>query len=205
MIGPLDELIELLNGLPSIGRKSAWRLALHLLERPEEEVERLSAAIVNARKKIVKCRQCFMYSESELCAICSSANRDQTLVCVVEKPSDVFAIEKAGRYRGVYHVLGGALSPLAGVTPDKIRIAELRARIEAGRPAELIIGLGGSAEAETTAIYLARVFRSSGLKITRLARGLPAGLELEYVDQITLGQAVSERTDIHYGETKSSE
>jgi recombination protein RecR len=198
MIEPLDKLIELLTGLPSIGRKSAWRLALYLLDRPEVEVERLAAAIVDARKKIVKCARCFTYSDTELCSICSSATRDQTLICVVEKPSDVFSVEKAGRYRGSYHVLGGALSPLAGVTPDKLRIAELRQRISTERPAELIIGLGGSAEAETTAVYLARLFKGSGLRITRLARGLPAGMELEYVDQITLGQALNERTDIHY-------
>lgn len=200
MIEPLDKLIELLTGLPSIGRKSAWRLALHLLERPEEEVARLSAAIIDARKKIVKCKRCFTYSDSDLCSICSSAARDQTLICVVEKPSDVFAIEKAGRFRGSYHVLGGALSPLAGVTPDKLRIAELRERISSEHPVELIIGLGGSAEAETTAVYLARLFKSSGLRITRLARGMPAGMELEYVDQITLSQALNERTDIHYGD-----
>jgi len=200
MIGPLDTLIEALTGLPSIGRKSAWRLALHLIERPEAEVEQLSSAILDARKKIVKCRHCFMYSEADLCPICSSATRDQTVVCAVEKASDVFAIEKAGRYRGVYHVLGGALSPLAGVTPDKLRIAELSQRIGSGRVHELIIGLGGSAEAETTAAYLARLFKSHGIRITRLARGLPAGMELEYVDQITLGQALNERTDIHYGD-----
>jgi recombination protein RecR len=200
MIEPLEKLIELLTGLPSIGRKSAWRLALYLLERPEEEVVRLSEAIVDARKKIIKCKRCFTYSDAELCSICSSATRDQSVICVVEKPSDVFAIEKAGRYRGSYHVLGGALSPLAGVTPDKLRIAELRQRIESERPVELIIGLGGSAEAETTAVYLARVFKNSGLRTTRLARGMPAGMELEYVDQITLTQALNERTDIHYGE-----
>ena len=200
MIESLDNLIELLTALPSIGRKSAWRLALHLLERPEEEVARLSAAIIDARKKIIKCRRCFTYSEAEVCSICSSAARDQTLICVVEKPSDVFAIEKAGRYRGAYHVLGGALSPLAGVTPDKLRIAELRQRILAERTVELIIALGGSAEAETTAVYLSRFFKNSGLRITRLARGMPAGMDLEYVDQITLCQALNERTDIHYGE-----
>jgi recombination protein RecR len=199
MIKPLDTLIDLLTGLPSIGRKSAWRLALHLLERPEEEVARLSAAILDARKQIVLCKRCFMYSAGELCPVCSSATRDQALICVVEKPPDVFAVEKAGRYRGTYHVLGGALSPLAGVAPDKLRIAELQRRIADEHPRELIIGLGGSAEAETTAMYLARFFKNSGLRITRLARGMPAGMELEYVDQITLGQALNERTDVNYG------
>jgi recombination protein RecR len=200
MIGPLEELIELLTGLPSIGRKSAWRLALHLLERPESDVAKLAQAMIEARRKIVKCTRCFMYSEAELCLICSSATRDQSLICVVEKASDVFAVEKVGRYRGAYHVLGGALSPLSGITPDKLRIRELGERIKAERPTELIIGLGGSAEAETTAVYLARLFKNTGVRVTRLARGLPAGMELEYVDQITLGQALNERTDIHYGE-----
>ena len=125
MIGLLDELVELLATLPTIGRKSAWRLALYLLERPEEEAAKLSAAIIDARRKIVKCRRCFTYSETELCDICSSAMRDHTQICVVEKSSDVFAIEKIGRYRGSYHVIGGVLSPLAGVTPDKLHIAEL--------------------------------------------------------------------------------
>jgi recombination protein RecR len=200
MIGPLEELVELLSSLPTIGRKSAWRLALHLLERPEEDVTRLAQAIIDARKKIIKCRRCFMYSETELCAICSSTRRDLSLICIVEKSHDIFAIEKIGRFRGVYHVLGGVLSPLAGITPDKLRIPELSQRIKEEHPSELIIGLGGSAEAETTALYLARLFKNAGIRITRLARGLPAGMELEYVDQITLGQALNERTDIHYGE-----
>ena len=199
MIGPLDELVELLTTLPTIGRKSAMRLALHLLDRPEEEVAKLSQAIIDARRKIKACKRCFMYSESELCSTCSSTAREQSLICVVEKPTDVFAIEKIGRYRGLYHVLGGALSPLAGITPDKLRIAELTQRLQTERPSELIIGLGGSAEAETTATYLARLYRNAGVRITRLARGLPAGMEIEYVDQITLGQALNERTDIHYG------
>jgi recombination protein RecR len=199
MAGAIEELVELLMTLPAIGRKSAWRLALYLLDRPEDEVARLSEAIIDTRRKIVKCRRCFMYSEAELCTICGSARRDQSQICVVEKSSDVFAIEKVGRYRGVYHVLGGMLSPLAGITPDKIRIAELSNRIKEEHPAEIIIGLGGSAEAETTAVYLARLFKSGGVRITRLARGLPAGMELEYVDHITLGQALNERTDIHYG------
>ncbi|MBN2038186.1 MAG: recombination protein RecR [Chitinispirillaceae bacterium] len=200
MIKVLDDLIDRLCTLPTIGKKSATRLALHLVERPLAEVEALARAIVDARQRIVLCGRCFTYSETGLCPICASATRDQSLVCVVEKPPDVFAIEKIGRFRGVYHVLGGVLSPLAGVTPDKLRIAELAARIEQEKPSELIIGLGGSAEAETTALYLVRRFHDAGVRITRLARGMPAGMEIEYVDQITLGQALNERTDIHYGE-----
>jgi recombination protein RecR len=200
MIPALEELIEQLATLPAIGRKSATRLALHLIERPESEVEAFARTIVDARKRIVKCKRCFTYSETEECPICSSPSRDTTLLCVVEKPSDVFALEKIGRYRGRYHVLGGVVSPLAGVTPDRLRIKELTSRIQEERPKELILGLGGSAEAETTALYLARLYRNGGVRITQLARGVPAGMEIEYVDQITLGQALNERIDIHYGD-----
>jgi len=200
MNGPIEELVEQLNHLPGIGQKSAWRIALHILDTPEEEIAKLSHALDDAKRKITKCRQCFTYSEADLCSICSSATRDAAIICVVEKSSDVFAIEKIGRYRGGYHVLGGVLSPLAGTTPDKLRIAELTKRISQMHPSELIIGLGGGAEAETTAGYLARLYRNSGVRITRLARGLPAGMEIEYVDQVTLRQALNERTDICYGE-----
>jgi recombination protein RecR len=200
MIGPLEELIEQFVTLPAVGRKSATRLALHLIERPESEVEAFARAIVAARKRIVTCRRCFTYSETEVCAICASPSRDGTLLCVVEKPADVFALEKIGRYRGRYHVLGGVLSPLAGITPDRLRIKELSQRISEEKPREIILGLGGSAEAETTALYLARMFKNSGVRITQLARGVPAGMEIEYVDQITLGQALNERIDIHYGD-----
>jgi len=200
MIASLEKLVDVLTTLPAIGRKSAWRLALHLLERPADQVSEIAQAILDVRSKIVKCRRCFMYSETEVCEICSSARRDQSLICVVEKSHDIFAIEKIGRFRGIYHVLGGALSPLSGITPDKLRIPELVQRIKDEKPSEIIIGFGGSAEAETTALYLAKLVKNSGIRITRLARGLPAGTELEYVDQITLGQALNERTDIHYGE-----
>ncbi|MBN1131401.1 MAG: recombination protein RecR [Chitinispirillaceae bacterium] len=200
MIPSLERLIDLLTTLPTIGRKSAWRLALHLLERPADEVSAIAQAILDMRNNIVRCRRCFMYSEKELCEICSSARREQSIICVVERSHDIFAIEKIGRFRGVYHVLGGVLSPLSGITPDKLKIPELDRRIKEEKPTELIIGLGGSAEAEATALYLARHFKSAGLRVTRLARGLPAGMELEYVDQITLGQALNERTDIHYGD-----
>ncbi len=192
--------MEALSRLPTVGRKSAWRLALHILERPESEAHHLAEAIVAVRRKVVRCSVCYNYSENELCSVCASNSRDTSLVCVVEKPSDVFTIEKSGRYRGLYHVLGGVLSPLNGVTADKLRVGELQARIRAGGPKELIIGLGGCSDAETTALYLARLFKNSGVRVTRFARGMPAGMELEYVDQLTLTQALNERTDIYYGE-----
>jgi recombination protein RecR len=199
MISVLEELVEALCRLPTIGRKSAWRLALHLLERPEAEVHHLAQVITDARSRIGRCTRCFNYSETPLCTVCSSPSRDQTTICVVEKPSDLFSIEKSGRYRGTYHVLGGVLSPINGMTVDKLRIAELTSRIRVEHPAELILGLGGSADAETTGLYLARLYKDEPVKVTRFARGLPAGMELEYVDQITLGQALFERTDIRYG------
>lgn len=200
MIGPLEELVDAFCKLPAIGKKSAWRLALHLMEKPEDEVVAFAEVIVNARKKLVRCKRCFSYSENDQCPICSSSTRDQSCICVVEKAVDIFAIEKSGRYRGVYHILGGVLSPLNGITADKLRISELKSRIDSEKTRELIIGLGGSADAEVTAIYLARLLHQSGTRITRLARGVPAGMELEYVDQITLSQAINERTDISYGE-----
>lgn len=202
MSEPIEELIDALCRLPTIGRKSAWRLALHLMEQPEEEAVSLGEKIIEVRKKLTRCKVCFNFSENELCSICSSSGRDQSNICIVEKPADIFAIEKSGRYRGVYHVLGGVLSPLNGITVDKLRFAELTARVDSGLPRELIIALGGSADAETTSLYIARIFRQKNIRVTRLARGLPAGMELEFADQITLGQALNERIDINYGEEK---
>ena len=202
MIGPLEDLVEALSRLPTIGKKSAWRLALFLMEQPSAEAQHLADAISAAREKLRLCSRCFNYSESELCTICASKSRDAGCICVVEKPVDVFAMERGGRYRGVYHILGGVLAPLHGITVEKLRIRELGERIKAERPGELIIALGGSADAETTALYLARIFSDEPeLRITRLARGLPAGMELEFADQITLSQALFERTDITYGKT----
>lgn len=198
MIGLLEELVDALCTLPTIGKKSAWRLALHLMERPEQEALKLAESIIKVRQKLTRCRRCFNYSETDLCPVCSSVSRDQSQICVVEKPVDLFAFERSGRYRGVYHILGGVLSPLNGVTIDKLRINELSNRIRTEQPRELILGLGGSADAETTALYLARLYRQQGVRVTRLARGLPVGMELEYVDQITLNQALNERTDVHY-------
>jgi recombination protein RecR len=200
MVNALERLVEALSHLPTIGRKSAWRLALHLVERPQEELDELSSCIGNLKRAVRTCRECFNYSDNEVCSICSSGSRDASLICVVEKPTDVLAIEKAGRFRGVYHVLGGHLSPINGITADKLTIAQLKSRIENKKPRELILGLGGSGDAETTSLYLARMFANHPIKVTRLARGLPAGLELEYIDQITLTQALQERTEIRYNE-----
>jgi recombination protein RecR len=200
MVEALENLVTCLCRLPTIGRKSAWRLALHLMERPEEEVAELSSAVGTLKSRVRLCSVCFTYTESDPCAICSSGSRDQGVVCVVEKATDVFTVERAGRYRGAYHVLGGVLSPINGVTPERLRVGELMRRVDAGGVRELILALGGSADAETTEHYLARLLAGRRVRVTRLARGLPAGTELEYIDQLTLTQALQERTEVHYGE-----
>ena len=201
MLESLEELVAALSKLPTIGRKSAWRLALYLMERPEAEAKHLADTVLSVRRKVRRCGVCFNYSEEAVCAVCASATRDRSLICVVEKPTDVFTIENAGRYKGLYHVLGGLLSPLNGVTAEKLNIARLRERL-GGNGAdgvavkEVIIGLGGSGDAETTALYLAKTLKGGGVRITRFARGLPAGLEIEHVDQLTLTQALNERVDV---------
>jgi recombination protein RecR len=200
MIEPLENLVEALCRLPTIGRKSAMRLALYLLERPQEELTVLADSIATVKAKVKICSRCFNYGMSDLCNICASPNRDQSIVCVVEKPSDIFVFEKSGVYRGLYHVLGGVLSPINGITADKLRVAQLRARLDNDNVKELILGLGASAEAETTCLYLARIFANRHFKISLLARGVPAGTELEYIDQLTLNQALHERNEIHYGD-----
>jgi recombination protein RecR len=204
MIEPLENLVEALCRLPTIGKKTALRLALYLLERPQDELNNLSECIETIKSKIKVCKRCFNYGTDDLCSVCSSTSRDTAVICVVEKPSDVLVFEKTGMYRGLYHVLGGVLSPINGITADKLRIAELKARLAGGGVHELILGLGASAEAETTCLYLARIFSDLHLKITLLARGVPAGTELEYIDQITLNQALHERVEISYGEKDKS-
>jgi recombination protein RecR len=202
MLESLEELVSALSKLPTIGRKSAWRLALYLMERPEAEAKHLADTVLSVRRKVRRCGVCFNYSEGAVCAVCASAARDRSLICVVEKPTDVFTIENAGRYKGLYHVLGGLLSPLNGVTAEKLQIARLRERLGATGAGgdvevkEVIIGLGGSGDAETTALYLAKVLKGDGVRVTRFARGLPAGLEIEHVDQLTLTQALNERVDV---------
>ncbi|MCL2183042.1 MAG: recombination mediator RecR [Chitinispirillia bacterium] len=200
MLQSLEELVSALTKLPAIGRKSAWRLALYLMERPEAESKYLADTVLAVRRKIRRCVVCHNYSENEVCSVCASQARDRSVICIVEKPTDVFTIENAGRYRGLYHVLGGLLSPLNGITAEKLQIASLKERIRAGDDdvKETIIGLGGSGDAETTALYLARILRDEGVRVTRFARGLPAGLELEHVDQLTLTQALTERIDVMY-------
>lgn len=202
MIGPLDDLVDAFCRLPTIGRKSAWRLAPYLMEQPEAEALNLARVLTSVRTKLRHCSRCHNYSETELCTICASPSRDAGCICVVEKPVDVFTIEKSGRFQGLYHILGGVLSPLNGITVDKLRIKELTERVKTEKPRELILGLGGGADAETTTLFLSRILQNEPVRITRFARGLPAGMDIEYVDQITLSQALNERTDMHYGTTE---
>ena len=198
-IEAFENLVDAFGSLPAIGKKTAIRLAYHAVMEDGFSAMKLAHALETGVNAIQKCSKCHNMSEDELCTICASPSRDSSCICVVEKPVDVFAIERGGRFRGLYHILGGVLSPLSGITVDKLRIAELGKRIREEKPAEIIVGLGGSADAETTSLYLARFFKNEPVKFTRFARGLPAGMELEYVDQLTLSQALHERTDMNYG------
>jgi recombination protein RecR len=193
---PLEKLIEQLCKLPGIGPKSAQRLAFFILSLPREEAEEIAASIVELKEKIGFCRQCFNISEGELCGICADPRRDVALICVVEEPRDVLAIERTRSFRGLYHVLGGAISPIDGVGPDELRFSELMKRVQAGGVTELIAATNPNAEGEATALYLAQLVRPLGLRVSRIASGLPVGGDLEYADEVTLGRAMDGRRDL---------
>ena len=193
---PLENLIEQLCRLPGIGPKSAQRLAFHILSLPRSEAEELASAIIELKDRISFCRTCFNIAEGESCAICLDARRDESVLCVVEEPRDVLAIERTGAFRGRYHVLGGAISPIDGVGPDELRIQELVSRLGPGAISEVIVATNPNAEGEATALYLARLLRPRGVRVTRIASGLPVGGDLEYADEVTLGRAMSGRTDL---------
>lgn len=190
----LEILIEELTRFPGIGRKTAQRLALYILKQPKEEVEKLVRAIIDVKEKIKYCSICYNITETDPCPICSSPKRDKTTICVVEEPMDVFAIEKTNEYNGVYHVLGGVLNPLEGIGPDDLKIKELIHRISSGGINEVIIALNPSVEGETTSIYIANLIKPFGVKVTRIARGLPIGTALEYADTATIVRAIENRT-----------
>jgi recombination protein RecR len=191
----LDNLVDRLAGLPSLGRKSAQRLAHHVLSAPLEEVEALGRALVEARRGVRPCAVCGNHAEEERCAVCLNPRRDVSLVCVVERPADVSAFEKLGTYRGLYHVLGGTLSPLDGVGPADLNLASLFARCEGGVE-EVILALGTHADGEATSTYIVQRLRDKTPRITRLARGLPAGSDLEFVDELTIKRALDGRIDL---------
>lgn len=191
----VERAIEELVKLPGIGRKSAQRLVFYLLRASKERVYNLSQALRELKDKVIYCSICFNITEVEPCAICANKNRDHDLICVVEEANDILALEKTGSYRGVYHVLGGALSPLDGIGPDELRIKELIKRLTAATK-EIIIATNPNAEGEATALYLSKLVRPLNIKISRIARGLPIGTELEFADEITLSQALEGRVTV---------
>jgi len=193
---PVARLIEALQRLPGIGPKTAQRLTFFLLKRPAEEVRELAAALVAVKERIVYCRTCFNVTDEDPCRICTDPTRDARLLCVVEEPNDLLAMERTGEYRGRYHVLLGALSPLDGIGPEDLKIRELLARLEGGETTEVILATNPNVEGEATALYLARLLKPLGLKVTRIARGLPVGGDLEYADQVTLSKALEGRREI---------
>ena len=192
---PLERVIHELTKLPSIGRKTAQRLAFHLLKLPREDAEALARSIQELREKIRFCRQCFNLSDRELCPICSDPERSRSAICVVEEPTNLLALERTGVFRGLYHVLGGALSPLKDVGPDRLRIKELIERVRSDEVREVILGTNPNVEGEATAVYVARLLKPLPLQVTRLAQGLPAGGDLEFTDELTLRRALEGRRD----------
>ena len=188
----LDSLVHELSRLPGVGRRSSFRLAHHLLRCPEDQARALALAIQNARDRIGPCHRCGNYAEGELCSVCSDPRRDQTIVLVVEKSSDISAFETTGRYRGVYHVLGALISPLDGIGPDRLNLGSFRDRLASGGLREIVLATPASTEGDATALYLQRMV-PSGVALTRLARGLPVGGELEYSDSLTVLRAFEGR------------
>jgi recombination protein RecR len=190
----VERLLEAFRSLPGVGRRTAERLTLHVLSAPENLAYQLSDALRDARQRIRNCAECCNLAESELCPICANENRDRSIICVVEQPVGVMAIEKGGGYRGLYHVLQGVLNPLEGIGPDDLTVDALRKRIEHGGVKEIIVATNATAEGEATALYLARVFAGGDLAVSRIAHGVPMGGGLEYADEVTLGHAIQGRT-----------
>ena len=192
----LADAVEAISSLPGVGRRSALRLALHLLRQPAQNVHHFTSAIDNLRDNVCYCKRCMMISDDEICSICADRRRDQSLICVVASVRDVMSIEATGQYHGLYHVLGGIISPMAGVGPSDITVKELRERVEAmenPQDAEIILALPGDVEGETTAFYIYRQIENSGIKVSSLARGLGFGDDLEYADSLTLGRSITNR------------
>jgi recombination protein RecR len=194
--GPVQSLIEELGRLPGIGPKSAQRIAFHLLELPKEDVRRLGETIVEARDRISWCQRCFNLADGPLCKHCRDDRRDPTVVCVVEEPRDIVAVERTREFEGLYHVLHGAISPLSGVGPEQLKIRELLTRIDQEGVKEVILCTNPNIEGDATAMYLARLLTPLELRVTRIASGLPVGGDLEYADEVTLGRALAGRRDV---------
>jgi len=194
--GPVQDLIDELGRLPGVGPKSAQRIAFHLLKLPKDDALRLARAIEQAKDRVAWCTRCFNLADAEECGICRDDRRDPTVLCVVEEPKDLVAVEKTGEFRGRYHVLQGALNPMEGVGADQLRIRELLARIVPEGVQEVILCTNPNIEGEATAMYLARTLEPAGLKVTRIASGLPVGGDLEYADELTLGRALEGRREV---------
>jgi recombination protein RecR len=192
-VSAIEDLVTELSRLPTIGRKSAWRLTYHLLKQPPEQSQRLARALETLATRVRRCEQCFNLTEEPRCPVCTDPRRDATTICVVEEPQDIGAIERTGEYRGTYHVLGGRLSPLDGIGPDDLTVAALVARVAAGGIAEVIVATNPRLEGDATALYIQEQVASTGVLVTRLARGLPVGGDLEYADGVTIAQSLQAR------------
>ena len=193
--GHMNKLIEQLSRLPGVGAKSAQRLAFHIINMPKEEVEGLASAMTDAKAHIKYCKECFTLTDDEICPICANEKRDHSTIMVVEQTRDMAAYEKTGKYEGVYHVLHGAISPMLGIGPSDIKLKELTKRLE-GDVQEVIIATNSSLEGETTAMYISRLIKPTGIKVTRIASGVPVGGDLEYIDEVTLLRALDGRTEL---------
>ena len=191
----ITKLIEELSKLPGIGNKSAQRLAFHIINMPKEQVERLSGAIVEAKSNVRYCSECCTLTDREVCPICSSERRDHSTIMVVENTRDLAAYEKTGKYNGVYHVLHGAISPMLGIGPGEIKLKELMTRLQ-GDVREVIIATNSSLEGETTAMYISKLIKPTGIKVSRIASGVPVGGDLEYIDEVTLLRALEGRVEL---------
>jgi len=194
--GPVQSLVDELGRLPGIGPKSAQRIAFFLLKSAPDDAKRLARVIVEAKERVSWCRRCFNFAEGELCVYCRDDRRDSALLCVVEEPRDIVAVERTQEYRGRYHVLLGAISPIEGIGPEQLKIKELLARVNDEGVQEVILATNPNIEGEATAMYLARLLKPLGLRVTRIASGLPVGGDLEYADEVTLGRAREGRREV---------
>ena len=193
--GHMNKLIEQLSRLPGVGAKSAQRLAFHIINMPKEEVEGLASAMTDAKAHIKYCKECFTLTDDEICPICANEKRDHSTIMMVEQTRDMAAYEKTGKYEGVYHVLHGAISPMLGIGPADIRLKELMVRLQ-GDVDEVIIATNSNLEGETTAMYISKMIKPTGIKVTRIASGVPVGGDLEYIDEVTLLRALDGRTEL---------
>lgn len=196
--GPLvfRKAVQALSNLPGIGERTAQRLVFHLMKNDSTMTQNISTSIVEMKQQMKLCAECFGYTDQNICSICSDPKRDQALVCMVEDPCDVFAVEKSGQYRGVYHVLHGTLSPLEGVGPDQLKIKEMIVRFERARPREIILATNPSVEGDTTALYISSLLKNHSITMSRIAMGIPMGGSLEYMDQVTLARAIHDRRSL---------